>query len=456
MPPDPRFDDPEFVAQFTFPGEFDWLVAVPSNDGVIGAILGLRPKSVLFVNTGGPVPERWAQIKAWFANRPALPAPAFAGDESAAPVQHTALVGVIERALGSAERSRVAFLITGGSSEHTALLTQLALATGATLLHIEAPYKPSGTLDLASKERGLKALHLPSAVAELYLLKRARALVRGGTAAEAVRLLQTHDTAHRLSDLGATTLLWAVGCEARDGLRFPDALEAFRRGGELVARQSRSTEWNAIGERLRSDADAVGPLAVPAPAALEVCAELLAQAARAGELRRFNLAALLYYRSAEVIVAEALHRHGEFPVRDVSRGRDTLLDDDEGRARLQGWYRAALGRDGLAPAAGRPIGLMDGRLLLAALGCEVNHAKAGPELEDIGELLRLTTSRNQSLFAHGFTPVAESEVKGWCSHVADKRTGMSKRMGAIHQRAWTQAQARHTLRYLDDSGTGVV
>lgn len=442
---DERYASPEFVAQFVCElmpaGTVEVLVAVPSNDSVVGVICGLMPRRVVFVNTGRQTAEVAAAVEAWFETRSSRPTFAPLSE----PLSDEQLVTWVQRQLGHTDRSRVVFLATTGTSLHAARLTQLAVTTGVRVVHVAMRFDAAGRANLTDPWRALVEVAVPERVRELDLLRRARQLAAGGAPGAGARLLAEQQDRATLGQLGSATLAWLRGVEAREALRFRDAEKEFA-CVVRAASENTGAEWTALGDAARSCRDAVASLGTSPFDPVHLVAELLEHATRSRMAKAHNLAALLYYRCAEAIVGVALVRNHQI---DPAIGASLQPGDaSDQRAAL---YSALYGSGGRVPDGDRKLGLMDAAILLAALERWPPEADTSAPWR-LAQLRRLSESRNRSLFAHGFAPVDEDEVDGW-HELLLARGGLAELMGRLYHRAWSQARTQHQQLTLSADGT---
>lgn len=143
-------------------------------------------------------------------------------------------------------------------------------------------------------------------------------------------------------------------------------------------------------------------------------------ALRREEQEKYDMATLLFYRLLEMIEQRRLITYDIFVSRpdylqaDFSKASEEYkkLDKDEQIQLLKRKNRelkqqlfSSNDRDYLP----NPIALLDGYLLLAALGDEVSAGKDGKSIYLLKRIRAMVSLRNNSIFAHGLGPVKEED-----------------------------------------------
>ncbi len=462
---DPRYTelaDHRLFEEFLFldgdfsPGTWEVLVAIPSNDAVIGAMLVLEPRKLLLLNTGGRTMEYWEAFHRWHREQRRVsthcPRPPTDPDEHI--LDEYNLIHALERGLGRANRSRVAYLATTGLSIHTALFTDYARATGGSVLHVGTEYNQNGTAHLDGVRR-VRWVELDLTVDERRTLTQARALLRGGSPSEAIHMLEAFRKRHT-SDLLEATLEWAKANMDRSALRFEEAKHHL---DQLVHRcrrtpDKRAPRWRALYECASHASKAISPLldATHPHRLLHLAAEAVGLASHEEQAGRLNHAALLRYRAAEAAVAHRLLHKWKVDVDDGWRGE---VPPDLG-ARFSDFHRRAHGHP-VALQPRHPLGLFAGIVLLAALGDPLlpGHGDDDALLGFLRRFSDASRTRNRNILAHGFESMTKESLDEWTRLV--ERTDNAHCLLRILQAAeprgeWGRAMSAHSIRHLSDDG----
>lgn len=135
---------------------------------------------------------------------------------------------------------------------------------------------------------------------------------------------------------------------------------------------------------------------------------------------KYDMATLLLYRLLEMIEQRRLMRYKIFVSRPEYEQIDYQYADSEYQnlERVEQWEKlkhrySELKRE-LFHRNDRdylpnPISLLDGYLLLAALGDEISKEKDGKTISQLQRIRSMVSLRNNSIFAHGLGPVGEED-----------------------------------------------
>jgi len=402
------------------------LVAIPSNTGALaGAVLSWRPKHLLLLRTRGLNDEPLRGLAGWLEawpfdwKRPHLhPLPEGAEEGL---LDEEVLPNLREHRLLSKSPDKHAYLVTGGLSQHTALLTRHAEAAGSAVVHFQARYR---TGERVADCGHPTEIPVPVDVLRTRALSRARRLLRDRAfsaardALDALKPLPVPDT----DVLVSLTRTWIDAWRLRDAMLWEDAdrvvAEQMQRLLLGVPRSQQKAQHKALDEaasRFRDDLEEIRGGAGEDEVRLGLLAELLVRADQEHRGERRNHAALLLYRAAEACVSErlrvgygidpgeALPMAGDrWPAR-WPRGHSEPFPSEQLEARWADVHRPPL----RAPALAAPLGLAGQLQLLAVLEDPVVAGWPDAMLHRLRELGSL---RNRSLFAHGFQPVASEDL----------------------------------------------
>lgn len=409
------FHDPAFVAGLAgrtdeAGGPLDTLVAIPSNDAVLALAVVTRARRVYLLVTGPGLRQKGETYKAWLeANVRPAPEVRFLPDDEDDVLDDRNLVAELHEAVR--RNKSVGVLVTGGTAVHTALLSHYAHASGARTLHVTVPYV-DGRPDLQRPERGFQVLQVPREVQDRLRLEEAKVLAEGGNFTGARARLEGCTTLGPVRD---AALAWIAMLDAREALRLDEARGHLAALGEAIDRRTGAEKANAEWKLLvDSHGRASRALVATRPGTLaheqHFAAEAVHRAGQETERGRLDLAALLYYRFTEAAVAARL-RYACAPAVDPDRG----LDDATVAAHAESLRAVALavhGPEARTLTAGAPLGLVNGLVVLHALGDPVVHGWDDP-LRVLREIKALSESRNRSIFAHGFQAMSKPDLERW-------------------------------------------
>ena len=409
------FHDPAFVGALAdrtedAGGPLDVLVAIPSNDAVLALAVATHARKVLLLVTGAEWRTKGRAYEVWLrANMTPPPQVHFLPEDEDDVLDERNLIAQLHEAVRRSKR--VGVLVTTGTSVHTALLSHYAHARGARTLHVTVPYV-GGRPEFQRPERGFQLLEVPAEVRHRLREEEARELALGGNFERARQRLDHCDT---LGTRLRANLDWIDMLDAREALRLDEARVALGRLQGALQRLTNAEKANAEWSLLvRSAERATRALVATEPGTLahelHFAAEAFHRAGQETRRGRLDLAALLYYRFTESAVAVRL-RYACAPSiePDQGLGGETFNAHADALADVARAVHGARAR-GLAPGA--PLGLVNGLIVLHALGDPVVHGWEQP-VKVIQTLKELSESRNKSIFAHGFQAMQPADLARW-------------------------------------------